>query len=274
MFETSVTIAEATVALALPDEGWLPALLPRFGQYLSEREAQARLTLHVETAIAEAPRGEPWVEARPEGLLLQGENFRGLLGPAGDADVWVYQAQASPADETYLMALDSMVRMVLARLLLARGGVLFHSAGLVTPAGGYVFFGPSGSGKTTVCRVSSGRYRVLCDEIIAVLPETDGYRMYGTPFAGAWGQSIAESAPLNELFYLKKAAATRRLPLARGAAVAALLESAVTYDRSSEQLGRLMDALLALGARVPVSTLEFVPKESLWETVLSPTPSR
>ncbi|HEY9723741.1 MAG TPA: hypothetical protein V6D47_17140 [Oscillatoriaceae cyanobacterium] len=274
MFETRVTIAEQTVALELPGEAWLPALLPRFGAYLTERPADARLALTLAHDMTTAPFGEAWVESRPEGLCLQGENFRGLLPEAGAARVTVFQAHDGPEDQTYLMAVDSMLRMVLARLLAAHGAVLFHSAGIATSAGGYVFFGPSGSGKTTVCRLSSTRYRVLCDEIIAVVPVAGAYRLYGTPFAGAWGDSIADSAPLNELFYLKKAPETRRVPLSRRMAVAALLESVVTYDRTPGHLDRLMDALLALSAQVPVSQLEFEPKESLWETVLSPTPSR
>lgn len=275
MFETRVTIAGLTVAVTLPHEGWLPPLTPRIGKFLSESpHADASIAIRLDSDLARAPGGDPRVEDEADGLHLRHDNFDAWLSPEGNGQITIYQADEAPGDLTYGMVVDSVLRMAIAQLLADRGGIMFHAAGIAANAeAGYVFFGPSGSGKTTICGLSHPRYAILCDEIVAVKPQGDGYRLYGTPFAGAWGDSQNEDVPLKELFYLKQASGNRRVPLAPATALRALLESAVAYHRSPEFAGRLMDILLALMGKVPVTQLEFVAKESLWETVLSPTPT-
>jgi hypothetical protein len=277
--ELRVTIAGLTVSVELPHAGWLPPLQPRFGKFLSEQPADMACRLVLDADASRAPGGEPRIEEDETGLYLRHDNFEGHLPPDGPGRLTIFQAGADPEDATYTMVVDSFMRLCLAQLLAARGGAMFHAAGVAVASGteraaGYVFFGPSGSGKTTVCRLSHPRYRILCDEVIAVRPEGDGVRLYGTPFNGAWGDSLAEDVPLAEMFYLKQAPHTRRAPLRESEGLRALLESAVVYHRSTEFVSSLLDALLGLMKRVPVTQLEFEPKESLWETVLSPTPAR
>lgn len=270
-----MTIAGLTVAVDLPHAGWLPPLQPRFGKFLSDRPADASVAVVLDADLTQAPGGEPRVEEDASGLYLRHDNFEGHVPPTGPARLTIYQAEPDPVDATYTMVVDSLMRLILAQLLADRGGAMFHAAGIaMSPEAGYVFFGPSGSGKTTVCRLSHPRYRILCDEVIAVKPDAGGVRLYGTPFNGAWGDSLAEDVPLKELFYLKQAPHTRRVPLREPDALRGLLESAVVYHRSTEFVSRLLDVLLGLMTHVPVTQLEFEPKESLWETVLSPTPIR
>jgi hypothetical protein len=273
--ELRVTIAGLTVAIALPHEGWRPPLMARFGKFLSDAPADMAATLELNPDVALAPGGEPRVEEDDTGLYLRHDNFEAHLPPTGPGRLTIFQASPDPDDLTYTMVVDSFVRLCVAQLLAARGGAMFHAAGLaVTDRGGYVFFGPSGSGKTTVCRLSHPRHRVLCDEVVAVRLLADEVRLYGTPFNGAWGDSLAEDVPLREMFYLKQAPATRRVVLREPDALRGLMESAVVYHRSTEFVSHLLDTLLTLMKRVPVTQLEFEPKESLWETVLSPTPVR
>jgi hypothetical protein len=268
-----VTIAGLTVAVELPHAGWLPPLTQRLGKFYTDRPADLRLHVVLDGDRTRAPLGEPRVDEDAHGLHLRHDNFHGVVPAEGPAVLTIFQDGPDPEDATYTMVVDSMLRLCLAEALAARGGVMFHAAGIATPEG-YVFFGPSGSGKTTVCRLSHPRFRILCDEIVAVCPVDGGYRLFGTPFAGAWGDSLAEDAPLSELFYLKQAPATRRVPLPPNAALVALMESAVVYRASAGFTGRLMDALIALLSTVPVTQLEFVAKESLWETIRPPQPTR
>jgi hypothetical protein len=270
----SVTIARITVTFNLPGPTWLDSLLPRLGKFRAANGAVADLHCDVllEKNLALAPGGEPRVEQEDNGLHLRHDNFHGHLPPSGPACLVIVQAQDTPVDATYTMVIDSFLRLALAQLLAARGGLMLHAAGIATgPDAGYVFFGPSGSGKTTVCRLSSPRFRILCDEIIAIRPEPEGDRLYGTPFNGAWGDSLNEDVPLRELFYLKQADHTDRVTLSTHEAARALLESAVAYHRDPEFIGHFLDVALDLIKRVPITQLDFIAKETLWETVLAPT---
>jgi hypothetical protein len=269
----AVTIAGLTVSVDLPTDAWLEPLKPRLHKFLAAPGAVA--DLHVELVLdakGAAPEGEPRVEAWPDGLHLRHDYFDAWLPPSGPARLTVFQAETEPVDGTYTMVLDSFLRLAMVQLLEAQGGMMLHAAGIATgPDAGYVFFGPSGSGKTTVCRLSHPRYRILCDEIVAIRPTPEGFRLYGTPFNGAWGDSLAEDVPLRELFYLRQAPANRRVPLDPLGAARALLESAVFYHRDPDRVGRFLDVALGVIQRVPVTQLEFIAKESLWETVLAPT---
>jgi hypothetical protein len=270
----SVTIARLTVHFDLPGHSWLAPLLPRLGKFQADAGAVADLSCEVrlEQDLALAPGGEPRVEQEDDGLHLRHDNFHGHLPPTGQAKLVIVQPGDTPVDATYTMVIDSFLRLALAQLLAARGGLMLHAAGISTdPDAGYVFFGPSGSGKTTICRLSSPRYRILCDEIIAIRPGPEGDRLYGTPFNGAWGDSLNEDVPLRELFYLRQANHTGRVSLSTHEAARALLESAVAYHREPEFIGHLLDVALDLIKRVPITQLNFIAKETLWETVLAPT---
>ncbi|MDB5096008.1 MAG: hypothetical protein JWM80_429 [Cyanobacteria bacterium RYN_339] len=274
MSNLAVTIAGLTVSVDLPSDAWLEPLQPRLRKFIAAPGASADLTvsLGLDPNVAAAPGGEPRVEAHPDGLHLRHDNFDAWLPPSGPGRLTIFQAETEPVDLTYTMVLDSFLRLAMVQLLEVHGGLMLHAAGIATgPDAGYVFFGPSGSGKTTVCRLSHPRYRILCDEIVAVRPGPDGERLYGTPFNGAWGDSLAEDVPLRELFYLRQAPANRRVPLDPLAAARAILESAVFYQRDPDLVGRFLDVALGLIHRVPVTQLEFIAKESLWETVLAPT---
>lgn len=247
--------------------------MPRLGKFATERTPELRVRI-VMDPVTPAPGGEPRVEQDADGLHLRHDQFHGFVPPSGDAVLTIHEDGLEPQDLTYVMVLDSLVRICFAQLLAARGGLMFHAAGIApSDDAGYVFFGPSGSGKTTICQLSHPARRILCDEIVAVMPEGSGARLYGTPFAGAWGDSLAEDVPLRGMYWLKQAPHTRIVPLDDATAVRGLLESAVAYDRGAQGLGQLLEAAFALVHRVRVDRLEFEPKESLWETVQAPRPA-
>lgn len=264
-----VSVAGLTVGLDLPHAGWRGPLEPRLGKFLSSERADLIVHVRLDPREDAAPGGDPRVEQDERGLHLRHDQFHGVLPPKGDGVLTIHEQGPDPVDLTWVMTVDSFLRICFAQLLAARGGLMFHAAGIATGDAGYVFFGPSGSGKTTVCQVSALSHRILCDEIVAVRPEGQGARLYGTPFAGAWGDSLAEDVPLRGMFWLKQAPVHRVVPLEDATAVRALLESAVIYDRSPAGLIATLETATALIHRVPVTQLEFAPKETLWETVLA-----
>lgn len=279
MSRVHVSVAGLTVGLDLPHESWQAALAPRLGKFFAEGPADLVVVVALDPDLAAAPGGDPRVEQDERGLHLRHDQFHGVLPAAGPGCLTIHERGPDPADLTWVMSVDSFLRIAFAQLLAARGGLMFHAAGIATAdasgaEAGFVFFGPSGSGKTTVCQLSAPGRRILCDEIVAVRPEGPGARLYGTPFAGAWGDSLAEDVPLRGMFWLKQATRHRVVPLEDATAVRALLESAVIYDRSPTGLIAALEAATALIHRVPVTQLEFAPKETLWETVLAPLPAR
>jgi hypothetical protein len=86
-----------------------------------------------------------------------------------------------------IVSVDAYLRFAISYLCLIDGGVLIHSAGVLTDDGGIVFPGPSMSGKTTLCNMLYDRYLLLGEELQIVLPlkGNGGYEVYGTPFLGS-----------------------------------------------------------------------------------------
>ncbi|MFH1415970.1 MAG: hypothetical protein ABIH89_07805 [Elusimicrobiota bacterium] len=92
--------------------------------------------------------------------------------------------------------LDSLFRIICSRLLVAKGGILIHAAGIE----GDVYTGPAGSGKTTSVR---DRDDMLGDDIIALKKEKGGWYIYSTPFTGEFeGRVMKRNEKLERLYLL------------------------------------------------------------------------
>lgn len=115
-----------------------------------------------------------------------------------------------------LQAVENYLRWVVADLALARGGFIFHAAGLVKEGRARVFFGPSGAGKSTVVSLSEG-LTILSDDLVLLLEGQEGWFAATTPFAGTLPQQAKDRAvyPLAGLFRLTQAPAheLRAVPL-------------------------------------------------------------
>src|SRR5262249_54662585 len=83
------------------------------------------------------------------------------------------------------------------------------ACGLRHAESGVVFPGVSGVGKTTLARKALDPDDVLSDEMIALAPGDDGWRIYGTPFWGdfARGGVSMRGYPLRSLAFLAQAQA-------------------------------------------------------------------
>lgn len=274
MATIELSVADVLIAYHLPSDEWVAPVLARMGNFQAVSGSVPDVICHVriDPNLAGSPGGEPRIDQSAGGLTLRHDNFEAYLPREGNPSLTIYQAELTPPDQTYVMVLDGFSRMILAQALMERGGFMLHAAGIATSkTSGYVFFGPSGSGKTTICGLSHPRFVVLCDEIIAIRPGPTGYQLFGTPFCGAWGKSVAEDVPLTELFFLKQATTTRRQSLLPHEIARALLESAIFYDKEAANVERFVDVVWSLAQHGRVTQLDFEAKESLWETVLAPT---
>lgn len=266
-----LTIAGVAVRLTLPRDDWWDALAPRLGHFEKGTDAPLALAVTLDPAVVPEPPGEPTLTAEEAGVRLRFDHYDGLVSPDGQAVLRIGEEGPAPTDLTYVMAVDSLLRIQLAQRLAQMDGLLMHAAGIEAPDGrAHVFFGPSGSGKTTMCRLSSPRLRVLCDEVVAIRLDGPEPTLHGTPFSGAWGHSLAESCPLAGLHRLRHAPETRRQPLQPGAAIREILESTVYYDQSPTGLSRALALSTLLAQAVPVDELLFEPEEKVWEILASP----
>jgi hypothetical protein len=214
------------------------------------------------------PEADPLLSQDEAGVHLAFDQFLGIVSPTGEAVLHVSEPGPAPRDATYVMAIDSLLRIQLAQALAGADGLMMHAAGIVGPERrGAVFFGPSGSGKTTMCRLSAARFPILCDEVVAIRLNGGEPILYGTPFSGAWGRSMAAHCALGGLFRLRHAASTTLTELPAPRAVREILESTVYYDRSHDGLARALALVSSLVAAVPATELAFEPKEQVWETL-------
>ncbi|NJN71011.1 MAG: hypothetical protein HC801_12560, partial [Nitrospira sp.] len=82
--------------------------------------------------------------------------------------------------------LNPLVEVCLLTRLASEGGLLLHSAGVLSPTGGYIFTGQSGAGKSTL----SGFFNtygasVLSDERMIIRKRADMFHIHGTPWVGS-----------------------------------------------------------------------------------------
>lgn len=194
---------------------------------------------------------------------------------------------------------ENYFRVLVAYRLLAAGGVLLHSAGLVKAGRAHLFCGSSGAGKSTLCRLAAARGgEVLSDELNALWPgsrgaggEAVGTRVERLPFAGDFGHVAAprSSHPLAAVYRLEKAPATkwvaprgaepgeapvaanrlapmsRLAPLSRGEAVATLAACAPCVNADPHRQERLLANLAALVAGAPAAVLTFGLDGGFWD---------
>jgi len=165
-------------------------------------------------------------------------------------------------------AIDSVLRIVHTLILAEEGGFLLHSASAVRNGRAFLFAGISGTGKTTLSRLAPPDVMLLTDEVSYVRQVAQGYRAFGTPFAGELarpGENV--SAPVAALYLLQQASENRVAPLAAPDAVRGLMQNILFFARDQELVGRLFQTACAFVAKVPVYRLGFLPDERVWELI-------
>jgi hypothetical protein len=252
MARLPLSLAGAAIDLCVP--GSPPAKLAgRYGAFVRP-DGPARW--HLELRPGALPHGESMtgrVTLRDGVLRLDGRERHGFL----DARTGTGEALLDP----HLLVVDALVRVALALDLNARGGCLFHAAGLVVDGEAHLAPGRSGAGKTTLAGLAGD---VLSDEICAVVPDGEAFRAMGTP----WWEGRPGAAPLAAVWELDRDAERTRalgraealrhlcanlvVPTVEGAERTAFelcgrVAAAVPFGRLSFRLDTDVDALLGRG---------------------------
>lgn len=235
----------------------------RFGPLLTESPA----TLPSQVFVA-PPEDFHWFEVRgwnttfdlaPERhrLRLAGRGFLALVSweaPRGA----LFTSLADPAH--FLGGFENYLRVLVAYRVLALGGVLLHSAGLLLDGDAFVLAGRSGAGKSTLARLALDQGAdILSDELNALWPAAQGLVVERMPFAGDLGQVCRARSrhALRGLGLLTQAPCDEVRTVSPGAAVAGLLAAAPFVNADPHREAELFAVLSALAGWAPVLELRF-----------------
>lgn len=210
----------------------------------------------------------------PRSVRLAGWRFMARLDwrPELTGTVWTSLSEGVELQGVF----ENFLRVLVAYRLLATGGALVHSAGVVEEGRAYLFLGPSGAGKTSVGRLarSAGR-TVLSDDMNAVVAasRTSGFQVERLPFAGDLGQTDrGEVYPLGGLLRLQKGPEVHLEDLSPARALAGVLSCCPFVNADPHRREVLEENLEAVLAAVPAGRLTF-PRQGPFEeiaAVLSP----
>jgi len=172
---------------------------------------------------------------------------------------------------------ENFLRVLVAYRLQEMGGALIHSSGVVDRGRAFLFLGPSGAGKSTLGRLAlEGGREVLSDDMNAVIPHTNGFRVERLPFAGDLGQTAARSDrwPLAGLYRLEKGPAVRIDPLSPARSLAGLLACCPFVNADPYRRDALTGNLERLLEAVPAGRLTFsrdLPFDTISEAIAQAT---
>jgi hypothetical protein len=174
-------------------------------------------------------------------------------------DVWTRgEAVASVRGWVPMKILNPLVEVCLLTRLAREGGLLLHSAGILSPAGGYIFTGASGAGKSTLSGFFDAHgASVLSDERMIIRKSGDAFLIHGTPWVGSGAYAKNESGLLTELFCIRHGAQHQIENLTHGAVLALILPQCFLphWDRSAME--STMAFVSDLIAHVPCQRLRF-----------------
>lgn len=204
------------------------------------------------------------IQVRQDGRVdVTGINFTARIPLAGAmATAGPPVARLCVAREEELaqpMVLENFLRILLAHRVLAFGGMLLHSAGVVVDGRAFVFVGRSNAGKTTLSRKADAEgLPVLSDDINLVLPAGDGFAVHSVPFTGEFRRRVPVepgAVPLGGVLLLEKGPRLELCRVGAAAAVSALFAQSPFVNTSVEEAAGLLESLAGLVAKVPVARL-------------------
>jgi hypothetical protein len=257
----SVEIGGIPIRLQTSDPGFARMLEDRYAGFLnSSAEGDVEFQVHLTRPRAMGPDDD--VDVRLENGRWR---FR-----RGDFDAeWDPQSgrgRVRHAPSPY--AIDSVLRLVHTIVLARQGGFLLHAASAVRRGRAFLFSGVSGAGKTTISRLAPPDVTLLTDEVSYVRRVGQGYRAFGTPFAGELarvGENV--SAPVAAVYLLAKGAENRVEPLAPAEAAQMLLRNILFFARDRDLVNRVFEAACEFVTSIPVYRLTFFPDARIWELV-------
>ena len=174
-------------------------------------------------------------------------------------DVWTRGEEAgSVLGWVPMKILNPIVEVCLLTRLAREGGLLLHSAGILSLTGGFIFTGASGAGKSTLSGFFDARgASVLSDERMIIRKSGDAFVIHGTPWVGSGAYAKNESGPLTELFCISHGPQHQIESLPPGAVLALILPQCFLPHWDRTAMESTLAFLSDLIAHVPCQRLAF-----------------
>lgn len=256
----TVEIGGVPIELRTSDPGFRKVIEERYAGFLNPCAALAcrfeiELTasqMQADEDVSVFKRGSTWClkrgDFRAEWDLERGEG-------------WIRQC-ANP------YSIDTVLRITHSLLLAMEGGFQVHASSAIRNGRAFIFAGISGAGKTTTVRLAPHDAVVLTDEISYVRRTENGYRAYGTPFAGELSRPGANaSGPVERVCLLKQSQENRLRPVKQCEAIRALMRHVLFFAQDEELVERVLDAVVHFASSVEVMEMEFTADHRAWEMV-------
>lgn len=240
----------------------------RYGTRLHDQSPQ--VDSHVE--VFRAPKSdfveidtagwEYWLDISwsPDAVTMAGMNLMARADLAASrAGVWT----SVDGTEEFWGVLENVLRPLIASLLLARGGLLVHSASV----DGFLFAGSSGAGKSTIARLGlEAGLPVLSDDLNAVVPESGGFTLLPLPFTGDLQahQISGERRRLRAVVGLEKGQTEVVHSMSLASAAALLVRSAPYVNQDFRQAELVLSRAGEIAAAVPRALLTFRREGDPW----------
>jgi MoaA/NifB/PqqE/SkfB family radical SAM enzyme len=153
------------------------------------------------------------------------------------------------------------------QILASDSGALFHAAAVVKDRKAYLFFGSSGAGKTTVAALSRS-YKVLGDDVVAVIKNNGAFRVFSTP----WNRKdfiypeSGFSAPLAAIFFLEKGERINFTPLTAQDALARVIfyHTHFLFYTEKPLIKNIFSTCHRIAERIPAYKMEFSREKDFW----------
>jgi hypothetical protein len=256
-----IGIGRIVVRLRSDSQDFLDMLAGRYAGFLSPTSApDFEFDVFLQAPSGISPDEDVSVVRSNGHWCLQRGDFRAQWDPSARRG-WIRQ---SPNP----YSLDSVLRIVHSLILAREGGMLMHSSSAVRGDRAFLFAGVSGVGKTTISRLAPADVHVLTDEMSYLRREGEGFRAYGTPFAGDLarpGENI--NAPLAAIHLLRQGPENLIEELGQAEAVRGLMANILFFAHDPELVNAVFEAAIDLSSRVPVRRLTFTPDARVWELI-------
>jgi hypothetical protein len=142
-------------------------------------------------------------------------------------------------------------------------GIMVHACGVIDNNHGLLFNGNSTHGKSTTARLWQNHARILNDDRIIIRKEDGIFKMYGTPWHGAFHGVAAMSVPLEKIFFLRHAKENKIVPKSGVAAASMLFTRCFPAFWDQAGIDFTLNLCGQIVTSVPCYELGFVPDESV-----------
>lgn len=262
----------------------LEAMERRYSRWRAEPDAPHAVGLEVFSADESdfiplgGPGSEYLLEMDPEPGVLKLASHHlmarvDILGSPSRGGVWTCET----GGEGFIGAIENVLRPLVAQRVLASGGLLLHSSGVVIGNRCFVFVGQSGAGKSTIAGLALERgHQVLSDDLNHLAFEEGRWTACAMPFAGDHqGKGLETRVPVAGLFRLTKGPDNAIEPLSPAEGVSLLVSAAPfvnTDPYRADQLDRTIDTIVST---MPPRRLTFRKDASVWPIIeeLCPPPA-